>query len=64
MHKGWVEQKGERFSILRPGREFRQGAETLTDEFFYRPWNILSEKELVELKNLLKNIFESCEIKS
>ncbi len=59
MHKGWVGQTGEVFSILLPGRDVRQAAENLTDEYFYRPWECLSDPDFNELEDLLTNLASS-----
>ncbi len=61
VHKGWVERRGEAFSITSSGREVRQAAESLTDDHFYRPWKCLSDEELEELKELLSSIVNSAE---
>ncbi len=58
IQKGWVSQDGLTFTILPGGKEIRQQAENLTDEYFYRPWKSLSDDEMNELEDMLNNIAE------
>lgn len=52
---GWVEQADTLsvFRITEKGRELRQQAEQLTNEYFYAPWSVLIQAELDELYELL-----------
>ncbi len=57
---GWVEAANET-NTFRPtakGREIRAQVERLTDEYFYRPWSILSDDELDKLYALLMKLYE------
>jgi len=57
---GWVEVDNET-NTFRPtakGRELRTQVECLTDEYFYRPWSVLTDNELDELFNLLTKLHE------
>ena len=49
----WATYSLDVYTITREGREVRQKAEELTDDYFYRPWSDLSEKELDVLVDLL-----------
>ena len=52
---GWAEETepSGAYCISSRGREIRQEAERLTDEFFYNPWSVLTSAELDELYELL-----------
>ncbi|MDL1944801.1 hypothetical protein FBQ99_20945 [Chloroflexi bacterium CFX2] len=55
---GWVEAADAPYAY-RPtskGREIREQAERLTDEYFFRPWSVLTEGELDELYALLSKL--------
>jgi hypothetical protein len=57
---GWVEA-ADIPSAYRPtskGREMRAQVERLTDEYFFRPWSVLTEEELEELHALLTTLRE------
>ena len=52
---GWVEATdvpGE-FRPTQKGRELRERAEQLTNEYFYSPWSVMTEDELDELYGML-----------
>ena len=55
---GWVESADVPFSFrLTPqGRELREQAEQLTNEYFYRPWSVLDHDDLVDLYDLLSKL--------
>jgi hypothetical protein len=52
---GWLEEAGEFgiFRITQKGRDLREQVESQTDEYFYRPWSVLTQEELDELYDLL-----------
>jgi hypothetical protein len=57
MELGWVEQ-AERHALLafrltEQGKQLRQQAEQLTNEYFYAPWSVLMQAEINELYKLL-----------
>lgn len=57
---GWVERTdvpGE-FRPTQKGRELREHAEQLTNEYFYSPWSVMTEDELDELYELLLKLRE------
>ncbi len=56
--RGWVAGDAQAADITRAGREVRDRAETLTDEYFYRPWAVLSPQEREELDLLLAEFLE------
>jgi hypothetical protein len=57
---GWAEPIGtsETFRITQKGRELREKAEHLTNEYFYSPWSVLTQPELDELYGLLLKLRE------
>ncbi len=57
---GWVEQADTptTYRITQKGRELREQAEKLTNEYFYAPWSILIQSELDELYELLFRLRE------
>lgn len=55
---GWVEAADAPYAY-RPtskGREIREQAERLTDEYFFRSWSVLTDGELGELYALLSKL--------
>ena len=57
---GWVEASDVpgRFRPTKKGRELREKVENLTNEYFYRPWSVLTQEELDELYGLLTKLHE------
>jgi len=57
---GWVEaaDSPDTFRPSAKGRELRVQVERQTDEYFYRPWSVLTDKELDELHILLAKLHE------
>lgn len=57
---GWAEQtdSSAAFRITPKGRELREQAEQLTNEYFYAPWSVLTQSELDELYDLLLKLRE------
>jgi len=56
---GWVEPSGiqqDAYRITQKGRDIRREVDQLTDEYFYRPWSVLDDKEIDELYNLLTKL--------
>lgn len=57
---GWVEATDE-MNTFRPtakGRELRAQVEHRTDEYFYRPWSVLTDEELDSFHSLLTKLHE------
>ena len=57
---GWVEADSET-NTCRPtskGRGIRAQVERLTDEYFYRPWSVLTDEDLDKLFTLLTTLHE------
>ena len=57
---GWVELADE-LNTFRPtakGREIRAQVERQTDEYFYRPWSVLTDEELDSLYSLLTKLHD------
>lgn len=52
---GWVEPSDVRgeFRLTEKGRQLREQAERLTNQYFYAPWSVLTQAELDELYDLL-----------
>lgn len=57
---GWIETSDAlgKFQLTQKGRELREKVETLTNEYFYRPWSVLTQEELDELFGLLTKLHE------
>jgi DNA-binding MarR family transcriptional regulator len=56
---GWATKENGKFTITETGKATRQEAEDRTDEFFARPFAVLSEAETKELKDLLEKLAEA-----
>jgi hypothetical protein len=55
---GWVEE-AERPGTFRPtqrGKQLREQAEQLTDEYFFTPWSVLTQAEIEEFHGLLTKL--------
>lgn len=57
---GWAERTDTAsvYRITQKGRELREQAEQLTNEYFYAPWSIMIQSELDELYDLLLKLRE------
>jgi len=57
---GWIEpgNASNTFRLTPKGREIREQVEILTDEYFYRPWSVLTENEIDSLFALLTKLHE------
>lgn len=57
---GWIEagDTPDKFRPTQKGRELREKVEGLTNEYFYRPWSVLTQAELDELYDLLTKLHE------
>jgi hypothetical protein len=55
---GWAEPGATpgTFRITQQGRDLRERAEELTDQFFYAPWSVMTATELDELYELLMKL--------
>jgi len=55
---GWAEQRDRpgTFRLTEQGRELREQAEHLTNEYFYTPWSVLVQDEVFELYGLLTKL--------
>jgi len=55
---GWAEQadRSDTFRLTQQGKELREQAEYLTNEYFYAPWSVLVQDEIDELYNLLAKL--------
>ena len=55
---GWIES-AEVFGAFRPtqkGKELREQAEKLTNEYFFHPWSVMKQDELDEMYDLLTKL--------
>jgi len=57
---GWIESADApgKFRPTQKGRDLREKVENLTNEYFYRPWSVLTQDELGELYNLFTKLHE------
>jgi len=57
---GWIESADipDAYRPTRKGREMHEQVEKLTDEYFYRPWEMFSQNELDEFYDLLTQLRE------
>ena len=55
---GWVEpgSRPDRFGLTEEGRRLRAQAEQDTNEYFYAPWTVLTQDEIIELHGLLAKL--------
>jgi hypothetical protein len=55
MEIGWVQpaEVSNTFCLTQAGKELREQAERLTDQYFYVPWSVLMPEEIDELYHLL-----------
>ncbi|MCX6025678.1 MAG: hypothetical protein NTY23_05380 [Chloroflexi bacterium] len=56
--RGWVAGDAQAVDTTCAGREAREAAEARTDEYFYRPWAVLSAEERERLKQWLAEFVE------
>lgn len=53
---GWVQFDGERFVTTEQGNTVRSRAENLTDEYFYRPWGVMTNETWQMMHNTLASL--------
>jgi DNA-binding MarR family transcriptional regulator len=53
---GWVEREEDAFRLTDAGAAMRREAETLTDRYFYAPWECLNSGEIAEVVSQLTRI--------
>jgi hypothetical protein len=55
---GWaaVDHRPDTFRLSQEGKELREQAERLTNEYFYTPWSVLIQDEIDELYDLLTKL--------
>lgn len=55
--RGWLEQERPGSYFVTPaGQAVWEDVERLTDAYFYEPWKTLSQKEILEAKNLMERL--------
>jgi hypothetical protein len=64
MELGWVQpgNRPDKFSLTDEGRQLREQAEQLTNEYFYAPWSVLLQPELQELYGLLARLYDGLKV--
>jgi hypothetical protein len=64
MELGWVEpgNRPDKFCLTEEGKQLRQQAEELTDEYFYAPWSVLTQDEIKELHELLTSLYDKLKV--
>ena len=56
--RGWAAREDGKYILTEAGEKTRQKAEDRTDEYFAKPFTILSEAQVEELKDLLEKLAE------
>lgn len=61
---GWVEpgNRPDQFCLTEAGKQLRQQAEYLTNEYFYAPWSVLTQEEIKELQGLLTKLYNGLKV--
>jgi len=61
---GWaeVDVHPDTFRLSQQGRELREHAEQLTNEYFYAPWSVLMQAEIDELYDLLTKLRDELKV--
>jgi DNA-binding MarR family transcriptional regulator len=54
--RGWIEEHDGEYTLTPEGEKVRQRAETLTDEYFYTVFSVLSAAERTQLNTALENV--------
>jgi predicted transcriptional regulator len=54
--RGWLTETKGVYALTERGQVVRDEAETLTDRYFYSPWNVLNIDEIQELRDLLPQL--------
>jgi hypothetical protein len=64
MELGWAEpgKRPDVFHLTKEGKQLREQAERLTNEYFYAPWSVLTPDELDELYELLTRLREGLSV--
>jgi DNA-binding MarR family transcriptional regulator len=60
--RGWAAAHDGKYSITAAGKDLRQEAEDRTDEYFARPFAVLSQSETKELQTLLEKLADVLEL--
>ena len=64
IHRGWLEEIAGEPGRTRPtdlGRDVRQEAERLTNQYFYEPWMQLDDDEQTETIDLMNQLRQELE---
>ena len=64
MQLGWIQPGNhpDKFCLTEAGRKLREGAEQLTDEYFYAPWSVFTQDEVQELYGLLTRLYDRLKV--
>lgn len=56
--KGWITTDRKKLHLSNEGRQVRENAEELTDQFFFSPWRVLTDVEYKQMCELLTQLDE------
>lgn len=56
VQRGWLAKTNGTYALTTAGRQVREEAEALTDQYFFTPWDVLTLSELVQLDYLLRRL--------
>lgn len=59
--RGWIMQDDKHYSVTEAGLAVAKDVETMTDTYFFAPWNVLSDDEYNELITIIKDLSEKCQ---
>jgi hypothetical protein len=59
--KGWVTREGKSWLITGAGNAVRQEGEEETDRIFFAAWDVLNDRELNDLHELLQRLLQQLE---
>lgn len=59
--RGWITQNGNNYAATDEGLAVAQEIESLTDDYFFAPWEVLSDDEYNELITIMKQLSEICQ---
>jgi Mn-dependent DtxR family transcriptional regulator len=60
--QGWIEKDEDQFKLTQAGKTVRDQAEAKTDEYYFRPWSVLSTDEIEEMTKHISAYVESMKI--
>lgn len=60
--RGWIIQDGGYYGVTEAGFAVAKDVESMTDTYFFAPWNVLSDDEYNELITIIKELSEECQV--